>query len=139
MLACGAEPPARHHCSASITQQTLRTISLCPALRPAGLFDGVSYTIAFAIAFLGYEARTGLNPTQNVADLVKICVLMWAGERAVHCARCAVHAALRHGPCRARRATDATKGTRQQAAAVVERGGLPFQGGLPTLLASMLG
>jgi hypothetical protein len=42
-----------------------------------GLFDGISYTIAFSIAFLGYEARTGLNPTQNVADLVKICVLMW--------------------------------------------------------------
>lgn len=27
---------------------------------------------AFALAFLGYEARTGLNPTQNVADIVKI-------------------------------------------------------------------
>ncbi|GAB4823513.1 hypothetical protein N2152v2_010559 [Parachlorella kessleri] len=45
-----------------------------------GLFDGISYTTAFSIAFLGYEARTGLNPTQNVADLVKICVLMWAGN-----------------------------------------------------------
>lgn len=31
---------------------------------------------AFALAFLGYEARTGLNPTQNVADIVKIwCAL----------------------------------------------------------------
>ncbi len=42
----------------------------------AGLFDGVSYTIAFALAFLGYEAQTGLNPTQNVSDIVKICILM---------------------------------------------------------------
>ena len=42
----------------------------------AGLFDGVSYTIAFAFAFLGYEAQTGLNPTQNVSDIVKICILM---------------------------------------------------------------
>lgn len=29
-------------------------------------------TIAFSLAFLGYEARTGLNPTANVADIVKI-------------------------------------------------------------------
>lgn len=49
------------------------------------LFDGVSYTIAFAIAFLGYEARTGLNPTQNVADLVKVRVLLWAQDNRRAC------------------------------------------------------
>lgn len=46
------------------------------AVAAAGIFDGVSYTIAFSLAFLGYEARTGLNPTANVADIVKICILM---------------------------------------------------------------
>ncbi|KAK9829582.1 hypothetical protein WJX72_006610 [[Myrmecia] bisecta] len=45
-----------------------------------GLFDAVSYTIAFCLAFLSYEAKTGLNPMQNVGDIVKICVLMWAGN-----------------------------------------------------------
>ena len=34
----------------------------------------MSYTIAFSLAFLGYEARTGLNPTQNVAAIVQVCV-----------------------------------------------------------------
>jgi hypothetical protein len=58
------------------------------------MFDGLSYTIAFAIAFLGYEARTGLNPTQNVADLVKICVLMWAGNNVTRPFRLAGAAAL---------------------------------------------
>ena len=32
------------------------------------------------IAFLGYEARTGLNPTANIRDLVKVCIVMWAGN-----------------------------------------------------------
>ena len=40
---------------------------------------GITYTAAFTLAWLGYEARTGLNPTQNLADVVKIMVLMWAG------------------------------------------------------------
>ncbi|EFN50505.1 hypothetical protein CHLNCDRAFT_140117 [Chlorella variabilis] len=59
-----------------------------------GLFDGVSYTIAFSLAFLGYEARTGLNPTQNVADIVKICILMWAGNNVTRPFRLAGAAAL---------------------------------------------
>lgn len=59
-----------------------------------GLFDGISYTIAFAIAFLGYEAQTGLNPTQNVADIVKICILMWAGNNVTRPFRLAGAAAL---------------------------------------------
>lgn len=54
-----------------------KLLALGPAAVLAyGLFDGLTYSVAFAIAFLGYEAKTGLNPTQNVADLVKICILM---------------------------------------------------------------
>lgn len=64
------------------------------AIYTAGMFDGVSYTIAFTIAFLGYEARTGLNPTQNVADIVKICILMWAGNNVTRPFRLAGAAAL---------------------------------------------
>lgn len=59
-----------------------------------GLFDGVSYTIAFTLAFLGYEAKTGLNPTQNVADIIKICILMWAGNNVTRPFRLAGAAAL---------------------------------------------
>lgn len=59
-----------------------------------GLFDGVSYSIAFCIAFLGYEARTGLNPTSNVGDIVKICILMWAGNNVTRPFRLAGAAAL---------------------------------------------
>jgi hypothetical protein len=59
-----------------------------------GLFDGLSYSIAFAIAFLGYEARTGLNPTSNVGDIVKICILMWAGNNVTRPFRLAGAAAL---------------------------------------------
>ncbi|PRW57660.1 hypothetical protein C2E21_3742 [Chlorella sorokiniana] len=49
---------------------------------------------SFALAFLGYEARTGLNPTQNVADIVKICILMWAGNNVTRPFRLAGAAAL---------------------------------------------
>ncbi len=59
-----------------------------------GLFDGVSYSIAFAIAFLGYEAQTGLNPVANLQDLVKICILMWAGNNVTRPFRLAGAAAL---------------------------------------------
>lgn len=59
-----------------------------------GLFDGVSYSIAFAIAFLGYEAQTGLNPCANISDLVRICVLMWAGNNVTRPFRLAGAAAL---------------------------------------------
>ncbi|KAI8104907.1 hypothetical protein M9435_000084 [Picochlorum sp. BPE23] len=72
-----------------------KLISYGPAAVLAyGLFDGVSYSIAFAIAFLGYEARTGLNPTANVADIVKICILMWAGNNVTRPFRLAGAAAL---------------------------------------------
>jgi hypothetical protein len=59
-----------------------------------GLFDGVSYSIAFAIAFIGYEAKTGLNPTANVADIIRICILMWAGNNVTRPFRLAGAAAL---------------------------------------------
>jgi len=72
-----------------------KLVALGPAAVLAyGLFDGVSYTIAFSIAFLGYEARTGLNPTANVADIVKICILMWAGNNVTRPFRLAGAAAL---------------------------------------------
>lgn len=72
-----------------------KLISYGPAAILAyGLFDGVSYSIAFSIAFLGYEARTGLNPTANVADIVKICILMWAGNNVTRPFRLAGAAAL---------------------------------------------
>ena len=72
------------------------TFLLSPLLPPknTGLFDGISYTIAFSIAFLGYEAQTGLNPTQNVADLIKIVILMWAGNNVTRPFRLAGAAAL---------------------------------------------
>lgn len=71
----------------------LATLGLAAVLS-YGLFDGVSYTIAFAFAFLGYEAQTGLNPTQNVSDIVKICILMWAGNNVTRPFRLAGAAAL---------------------------------------------
>jgi hypothetical protein len=58
------------------------------------MFDGLSYTVAFSLAFLGYEARTGLNPTANMADIVKICILMWAGNNVTRPFRLAGAAAL---------------------------------------------
>jgi hypothetical protein len=64
------------------------------AILAYGMFDGLSYTIAFSIAFLGYEAQTGLNPTQNVADIIKICILMWAGNNVTRPFRLAGAAAL---------------------------------------------
>lgn len=66
----------------------------CSETLSAGLFDGFTYTIAFTIAFLAYEANTGLNPTQNVADLVKICILMWGGNNVTRPFRLAGAAAL---------------------------------------------
>jgi hypothetical protein len=72
-----------------------KLVALGPAAVLAyGLFDGITYTIAFSIAFLGYEAKTGLNPTANVADIIKIVILMWAGNNATRPFRLAGAAAL---------------------------------------------
>lgn len=40
---------------------------------------GITYTAAFVLSWLAYEARTGLNPTQNVKDILLLMVAMWAG------------------------------------------------------------
>jgi hypothetical protein len=37
-----------------------------------GLLDGVTYTIAFTLAFLGYEKSTGLNPARNLKSLLGV-------------------------------------------------------------------
>lgn len=78
---CAARSAAHAACSdhrkAQRARRRKRRLAI-PYAHPAGLFDGVSYTIAFALAFIGYEAQTGLNPTQNVSDIVKICILMCA-------------------------------------------------------------
>ncbi|EFN55448.1 hypothetical protein CHLNCDRAFT_133767 [Chlorella variabilis] len=74
-------------------RKRLASLGLAAALS-YGIFDAMTYTIAFSLAFLGYEARTGLNPTQNVADIVKICILMWAGNNVTRPFRLAGAAAL---------------------------------------------
>ena len=51
-----------------------------------GIFDGVSYTAAFSIAFLSYEKATGLNPTANIKAILSIMVAMWAGNNVTRCA-----------------------------------------------------
>lgn len=37
-----------------------------------GLFDGVTYTTFFVLAFLGYEKSTGLNPATNLKSLLGV-------------------------------------------------------------------
>lgn len=37
-----------------------------------GLFDGVTYTTFFVLAFLGYEKSTGLNPAANLKALLGV-------------------------------------------------------------------
>lgn len=64
------------------------------AAAAAGLIDGVSKTVMFTIAFLGYEASTGLNPAKNLGDLLKVYLLMWAGSNVTRPVRVAGAAAL---------------------------------------------
>ncbi|CAK7341689.1 unnamed protein product [Dovyalis caffra] len=40
-----------------------------------GLFDGVTYTTFFALAFLGYEKSTVKNPTANLQALLGVIVI----------------------------------------------------------------
>ena len=42
-----------------------------------GLFDAVTYTTFFVLAFLGYEKSTGKNPAANLKALLGVCSL-WA-------------------------------------------------------------
>lgn len=37
-----------------------------------GLFDGVTYTSFFVLAFLGYEKSTGQNPAANLKALLGV-------------------------------------------------------------------
>ena len=44
-----------------------------------GLFDGVTYTSFFVLAFLGYEKSTGQNPAANLKALLGVsfsCLFM---------------------------------------------------------------
>ncbi|KAK3042790.1 hypothetical protein RJ639_001063 [Escallonia herrerae] len=45
-----------------------------------GIFDAVTYTTFFVLAFLGYEKSTGKNPAANLQALLGIVILMWAGN-----------------------------------------------------------
>lgn len=75
--ACGR--PAR--ASPRRRLQSWLTDMLCSLLLPPS-------AAAFALAFLGYEARTGLNPTQNVADIVKIWCALFTSCCCVCFVRC---------------------------------------------------
>lgn len=42
-----------------------------------GLFDGVTYTTFFILAFLGYEKSTGKNPAANLQALLGVSFLIF--------------------------------------------------------------
>lgn len=59
-----------------------------------GLFDAVTYTAFFVLAFLGYEKSTGKNPAANLKALIGIVILMWTGNNVTRPFRVAGAAAL---------------------------------------------
>uniref|UniRef100_A0A0A9GKY8 Uncharacterized protein n=1 Tax=Arundo donax TaxID=35708 RepID=A0A0A9GKY8_ARUDO len=59
-----------------------------------GLFDAVTYTTFFILAFLGYEKSTGKNPAANLKALLGIVILMWTGNNVTRPFRVAGAAAL---------------------------------------------
>ncbi|CAK9207443.1 unnamed protein product [Sphagnum troendelagicum] len=59
-----------------------------------GLFDGVTYTSFFVLAFLGYEKSTGQNPAANLKALLGIVILMWTGNNVTRPLRVAGAAVL---------------------------------------------
>ncbi|KAL7106734.1 hypothetical protein ACP275_06G011700 [Erythranthe tilingii] len=59
-----------------------------------GIFDGITYTSFFVLAFLGYEKSTGKNPAANLQSLVGIVILMWTGNNVTRPFRVAGAAAL---------------------------------------------
>ncbi|KAJ4833188.1 hypothetical protein Tsubulata_016059 [Turnera subulata] len=59
-----------------------------------GLFDGVTYTSFFVLAFFGYEKSTGKNPAANLQALLGIVILMWTGNNITRPFRVAGAAAL---------------------------------------------
>lgn len=68
--------------------------SAAPSLAPAGLCDGITHTLAFGLAFLGYEARTGANPAKSLAAMAQVYVLMSLSNSALRPLRVAGAAAL---------------------------------------------
>lgn len=59
-----------------------------------GIFDGVTYTSFFLLAFFGYEKSTGNNPAANLKSLLGIVILMWTGNNVTRPFRVAGAAAL---------------------------------------------
>ncbi|KDP21803.1 hypothetical protein JCGZ_00590 [Jatropha curcas] len=59
-----------------------------------GLFDAITYTTFFVLAFLGYEKSTGKNPAANLQALLGIVILMWTGNNVTRPFRVAGAAAL---------------------------------------------
>ncbi|KAL9249993.1 hypothetical protein AKJ16_DCAP25589 [Drosera capensis] len=59
-----------------------------------GIFDGITYTSFFVMAFLGYEKSTGKNPAANIQALIGIVLLMWTGNNFTRPFRVAGAAAL---------------------------------------------
>ncbi|RLM75053.1 uncharacterized protein C2845_PM15G20730 [Panicum miliaceum] len=59
-----------------------------------GLFDAITYTTFFVLAFLGYEKSTGKNPAANLKALLGIVILMWTGNNVTRPFRVAGAAAL---------------------------------------------
>ncbi|XP_074273103.1 uncharacterized protein LOC141596761 isoform X1 [Silene latifolia] len=64
------------------------------ALLAYGLFDAVTYTSFFVLAFLGYEKSTGKNPAANIQALIGIVIMMWTGNNVTRPFRVAGAAAL---------------------------------------------
>lgn len=79
--------------SASELRQKVAKLGLSAVLA-YGLFDGVTYTSFFVLAFLGYETSTGKNPAANIKSLLGIVVAMWAGNNVTRPFRVAGAAAL---------------------------------------------
>ncbi|MCD9645583.1 hypothetical protein HAX54_034599 [Datura stramonium] len=59
-----------------------------------GIFDAVTYTSFFVLAFLGYEKTTGNNPAANLQALLGIIIAMWTGNNVTRPFRVAGAAAL---------------------------------------------
>ncbi|XP_059300148.1 uncharacterized protein LOC132052569 isoform X1 [Lycium ferocissimum] len=59
-----------------------------------GVFDGVTYTSFFVLAFLTYGKTTGNNPAANLQALLGIIIAMWTGNNVTRPFRVAGAAAL---------------------------------------------
>ncbi|XP_021685738.2 uncharacterized protein LOC110668721 [Hevea brasiliensis] len=64
------------------------------AVLACGLFDAITYTTIFVLAFLGYEKSTEKNPAANLQALLGIVILMWTGKNITRPFRVAGAAAL---------------------------------------------